>query len=205
MPKLSQVSRPGPKPNPGTRQTLIDAGVNVLHRAGYSASGVQEILAAAAVPKGSFYHHFDSKESFGVEVINAQSERSLAKLRAILGDETLPPRDRLIADFLRRGRAHKQAGFLRGCLFGNLSLEVADHSDVMRKRLKGHFRQWRDLIEACILAAQADGSITNSAPARNLAEFTLSAWEGALLRSRTEQSVEPLAVFHDIVFNRVLI
>lgn len=204
MPASSSISRPGPKPKPGTRQNLIEAGVKVLHAVGYAASGVQEIVAAADVPKGSFYHHFDSKEAFGVEVIDAQSERSLAGLRSVLGDESIPPRERLIADFLQRSHAHEQAGCMRGCMFGNLSLEVADHSDAMRGSLKAHFRQWRDLIEACISAAQKDGSIRNPAPASKLAEFTLNAWEGALLRSRTEKTGEALAAFHDIIFTGVL-
>jgi TetR/AcrR family transcriptional regulator, transcriptional repressor for nem operon len=205
MPAGSSTSRPGPKPKPGTRQNLIEAGVQVLHAAGYAASGVQEIVAAADVPKGSFYHHFDSKEAFGVAVIDAQSERSLAGLRSVLGDEGMPPRERLIADFLQRSRAHERAGCLRGCMFGNLSLEVADHSDAMRESLKAHFRQWRDLIEACISAAQKDGSIRNPAPASKLAEFTLNAWEGALLRSRSEKTGEALAAFQDVIFSGVLV
>jgi TetR/AcrR family transcriptional repressor of nem operon len=205
MPAKSAASRPGPKPKPGKRRSLIEAGAQALHTAGYAASGVQEIVAAADVPKGSFYHHFDSKEAFGAEVIAAQSEHGLARLRSALTDEAVPPRERLIADFLRRSRAYEDAGCVRGCMFGNLSLEVADHSEAMREGLKSHFRQWRDLIDGCISAAQKDGSIRNPTPASKLAEFTLNAWEGALLRSRTEKTGEALAVFQDVIFNGVLI
>ncbi|MBW1248767.1 TetR family transcriptional regulator C-terminal domain-containing protein [Pseudomonas tolaasii] len=199
------TSRPGPKPKPGTRLNLIEAGVQVLNAVGYTASGVQEILALAEVPKGSFYYHFESKEHFGVEVINAQSDRSIARLRSTLGDEGMPPRERLIADFKQRGSDYERSGFRRGCLFGNLSLEIADHSDTMRESLKAHFHQWRDLIEACVFAAQMDGSIRNPTHASKLAEFTLSAWEGALLRSRTEKNAEALTVFQDVIFSSVLV
>ena len=41
-------------------------------------------------------------------------------------------------------------------------------------------------------------------PARKLAEFTLNAWEGAVLRSRTEKTGEALALFHEVIFNGVL-
>jgi TetR/AcrR family transcriptional regulator, transcriptional repressor for nem operon len=205
MPSAATASRPGRKPKPATRQNLIEAGRAALHAAGYAASGVQEIVAAAKVPKGSFYNYFDTKEAFGAEVINVYSERSLDRLRSILSNEDMPPRERLIADFSQRTRAHAAAGCLRGCMFGNLSLEVADHSDAMRESLKAHFRQWRDLIEACIVAAQKDGSIRNPAPASTLAEFTLNAWEGALLRSRTEKTGEALTVFQDMIFKGILV
>jgi TetR/AcrR family transcriptional regulator, transcriptional repressor for nem operon len=196
--------RPGPKPRPGTREGLIAAGVEALHAAGFAASGVNEILVAAGVPKGSFYHHFDSKEAFGVEVIGTLSQHSLAALQSSLSDQRLSPRQRLIADFQQRSRAFERSNCVRGCLFGNLSLEVADHSEAMRDALKSHFRQWCDLLEAPISAAQRDGSIRNPMPARKLAEFTLNAWEGAVLRSRTEKTGEALALFHEVIFNGVL-
>lgn len=75
----------------------------------------------------------------------------------------------------------------------------------MRKSLKAHFRQWRDLIEACIADAQKDGSISNPTPASKLAEFTLSAWERALLRSRADKTGEALAAFNEIIFTVVLV
>ena len=204
MVPLPSPRRRGPKPNQATRRNLVVNGADFLHAVGYAASGVQDIVAAAGVPKGSFYNHFGSKEAFGAAVIDAQSECSLARLRLALGDEGVPPRERLIADFLRRSRLHEEAGCSRGCLFGNLSLEIADHSDVMRESLRSHFRRWRDLLETCISAAQKDGSIRNPAPARMLADFTLNAWEGALLRSRSEKTVEALALFQDFIFNGVL-
>jgi AcrR family transcriptional regulator len=40
-----------------------------MRRHGYGATGLQEILHAAGVPKGSFYHHFHSKEEFTVALI----------------------------------------------------------------------------------------------------------------------------------------
>jgi TetR/AcrR family transcriptional repressor of nem operon len=202
--KRSSKSRPGPKPKGNTRQNLLDVGGQIFHTAGYAATGVQGIVAAAHVPKGSFYNHFETKEGFGAEVIGIYSKRSLDKLRSDMSDSRLAPRQRLIKDFAQRCRAHEAAGCSGGCLFGNLSLEVADHSEVMREGLKSHFQQWRDLLASCIAAAQRDGSIRNPTSAMKLAEFTLNSWEGALLRSRAEKTGEALAVFQHVIFNEVL-
>ncbi len=53
---------------PNVRQKIVDAGLKILIEKGFNGCGVQEITAAAGVPKGSFYNHFESKEALGAEV-----------------------------------------------------------------------------------------------------------------------------------------
>ena len=43
-----------------TRDHLVEVGQELMHRRGYNATGLSDILRAADVPKGSFYHHFGS-------------------------------------------------------------------------------------------------------------------------------------------------
>lgn len=43
-----------------TREHLLHVGVRLMHQNGYNATGLSDILQAADVPKGSFYHHFSS-------------------------------------------------------------------------------------------------------------------------------------------------
>ena len=53
---------------PNTKEQILDAGMKALLEKGFNGVGVQEITAAAGVPKGSFYHHFARKEALGAEV-----------------------------------------------------------------------------------------------------------------------------------------
>lgn len=197
-------ARPGPKPKPGTRGTLVQAGLGLMHAEGYAATGIQAVVEAAGVPKGSFYNHFVSKEAFGAEVIDAYSERGLARLRDVLTDPARPPLARLEAYFDDRIAAFRTSGHVRGCLMGNFSAEAADHSAVIRERLAVQFAAWTGLIEACIAEAQADGSAARRFPAALLAGFVMNSWEGALLRMRVEKSDAPLLAFKQIVFGGLL-
>ncbi len=197
-------SRRGPKPKPGTRDNLIQAGLQMIHAEGYSASGLQSIVARAEVPKGSFYTYFASKEAFGAEVIDAYSERGRAHLHRFLSDTGLAPLARLEAYFDDRIAAFEAANFTRGCLLGNFSTEAADHSAVIRERLAEHFQAWSDLFEACIAAGQKAGTIESRFPAGMLANFVLNSWEGALLRMRAEKSDAPLHEFKQVVFGKLL-
>jgi TetR/AcrR family transcriptional repressor of nem operon len=176
-----------------------------MHTDGYSASGIQAIVEAAGVPKGSFYTYFDSKEAFGNEVLDVYSERGLAKLRTFLEDGVeLSPLARLEAYFNDRIEAFRASGFTRGCLLGNFSAEAADHSALMRQHLADHFAQWSESLETCIAQGQARGEIKAQFPAASLARFVLNSWEGALLRMRADKSEAPLAEFMAIIFGCVL-
>src|SRR5271163_2415989 len=64
-------------PRPDTRKVLIDEGLKALLANGYDGVGIGPVLAAAGVPKGSFYHFFRSKEEFACAVLDAYAERYL--------------------------------------------------------------------------------------------------------------------------------
>ncbi len=197
--------RRGPKPNPSTHDNLLRVGVRMFHEAGYAATGIKEITDAAEVPKGSFYNHFESKEVFGREVVDFYFGSSLESLRDLLGNNRVPPLKRLRNYFDERMRAFKADGYVRGCMMGNLSAEVADHSVPIRDQLAAHFGTWSELFENCIVEAQKSGTITNRQPASLLAQFLLNSWEGALLRMRVEKSDAPLKEFIQVVFGSLLI
>jgi len=198
------TTRRGPKPKPGIRDNLIQAGLELIHAEGYSASGIQGIVARADVPKGSFYTYFVSKEAFGIEVLAAYSDRGLAKLRSFLSNPDLTPSERLEAYFDDRIAAFRTSNFARGCLLGNFSAEAADHSATIRKQLAKHFKTWSAVFEQCLSEAQKMREISTEFSATTLANFLLNSWEGALLRMRAEKSDAALVEFKKIVFGNLI-
>jgi len=57
--------RPAPQ---NARDRLLEAGVRLIRKQGYSATSVGELCAEAGVTKGAFFHHFESKEALGAEL-----------------------------------------------------------------------------------------------------------------------------------------
>lgn len=202
----SRAANPrGPKPKPGVRENLLQTGLRALHAEGYAASGIQSIVEAAHIPKGSFYNHFASKEAFGAEVTDAYFDRGLGKLQDFLCDPKVAPLKRLEAYFDDRIEAFRTAQFTRGCLLGNLAAEVADHSSLIRERLVQHLGGWSKFFEDCIAEAQDRGTIRNKLPAALLGRFVLNSWEGALLRMRAEKSDKALLEFKKVIFRALLV
>ncbi|WP_315743679.1 MULTISPECIES: TetR family transcriptional regulator C-terminal domain-containing protein [unclassified Bradyrhizobium] len=200
----TRQTRRGPKPKPGTRDNLIQAGLELIHTEGYSASGIQSIVARADVPKGSFYTYFASKEAFGTEVLTAYSDRGLAKLRSFLCNTNLTPLERLEAYFDDRIAAFRTSNFVRGCLLGNFSAEAADHSTTIRKQVAEHFKSWSAAFEQCLLEGQKMREISTEFSATSLANFLFNSWEGALLRMRAEKSDAALVEFKKIALGSLV-
>jgi TetR/AcrR family transcriptional regulator, transcriptional repressor for nem operon len=202
----ARVANPrGPKPKPGTRENLIQTGLRMMHTEGYTGSGIQSIVEAADIPKGSFYNHFASKEAFGAEVTDAYFDRGQGKLREFLCDPDVPPLKRLEAYFDDRIEAFRAAEYTRGCLLGNLAAEVADQSTLIRGRLVQHLEGWSRFFEDCIGKAQKQRAIRNRLPAALLGRFVLNSWEGALLRMRADKSDTPLLEFKKVIFGVLLV
>jgi TetR/AcrR family transcriptional repressor of nem operon len=188
---------------PNVRQKIVDAGLRMLVEKGFNGCGVQDITAAAGVPKGSFYNHFESKEALGAEVVECYGRNN--PRRAALTDTSAPALQRLRSHFERLNQAYTDARFGRGCLLGNFSAELADQSQLIRERLADLYLSWSMDIATVVAEAQADGSISNRAPAADLAAFLLDAYEGALLRARVEKSGRAFDRFMTVAFTQILV
>ena len=187
-----------------TRADLIEAGTSLILEKGYNHSGLDEILRAAGVQKGSFYYFFKSKEEFGLQVVDAYAEQRLGQLDRHLGDADHRPLERLRRFFEGSARRHRDLGYRKGCLFGNLGQEMADQSEAFRTRLEEVLSQYRGRIAACLREAQAAGELRIDMDADRLAGFCLNSWEGAVLRMKVAKGYEPLEDFLAVIFETVL-
>ena len=186
-----------------TREALVRAGLEVLTEKGFSASGIDEILRRVAVPKGSFYHYFASKEAFVVELIDHYAAYFALKLNRYLTDESLSPLLRLRAFVTDAEDGMARHQYRRGCLVGNLGQEIGVLPEIFRCRLEAVFADWQDRVEKCLLAAKKAGEISPWAQCNKLAAVFWIGWEGAVLRAKLEQGPEPLKAFAEFFLTEI--
>jgi TetR/AcrR family transcriptional repressor of nem operon len=187
-----------------TRDHLIDVGLDLMHRHGFNATGLTEILQAADVPKGSFYHFFGSKEEFAAAALERYAAQRAEHSAAILSDATISPRKRLKRYFGDLAKIAGQGGTVPGCLLGRFSLEIAAESPQLRKRISASFGRWQHTIAAVLEQAVSQKELPAETDAGALAGFLLNSWEGALLRSQADKSDAPLEAFLRYVFDGLL-
>lgn len=178
-----------------TRELLLRAGLEVLTEKGFSSTGIDEILKRVGVPKGSFYHYFDSKEAFGAALIERYARYFAYKLERHFGDSSKQPLARLWAfvEDARTGMARHE--FRRGCLIGNLGQEMAALPESYRASLIAVFHDWESRLARCLEAAQHRGEIPAAVDCEQAAAFFWIGWEGAVLRAKLERSDKALELF----------
>ncbi len=181
-------------------EKLLNAGERAFRETSFSESGINEILASSGVPKGSFYHHFPSKEAFGIAVANRYNEGQVAAARECLEDPSLPPIDRLRAFFEGARKDMGNRKFQQGCLMCNLSTELADERPAFQAVLDTHWQNMTAVVAECLAKADlSDLGLDHLTPAQ-AADWLMNAWSGALTRMKVRRNDEPLALFMQSVF-----
>jgi TetR/AcrR family transcriptional repressor of nem operon len=187
-----------------TRDHLLQVGLRRIRSMGYASSGVKEILDDADVPKGSFYHYFRSKEAFAKEVLELYVHGENERAARILRDGKGAPLKRLRRYFEELIAVYGPAAKISGCLVGNLSLEMADHSDSLQSLLHESFSNWQTGVAVVLQDAIDRGDLARTNKPQELASFLLNSYEGALLRSKADRSSRPLENFLHFAFNVLL-
>jgi len=185
------MSMAAASPAHDTRSAILSAGQAIMGRKGYSSVGLSEILTAAGVPKGSFYHYFGSKDAFGAAMVSAYFDDYLAEMDAIIAKAGLTAAERLMLYFAN-WRENQIAHDCQGrCLAVKLGAEVADLSEPMRVALKAGTGGVVSRLETMLEAGVADGTLTVDGKARDAATSLYNQWLGASVMVKIERTHEP--------------
>lgn len=170
--------------SPNVRLHILETAKPIILGKGYAAVGLSEILAAADVPKGSFYHYFKSKDAFGEALLDHYFEVYLAILDKLLVPDGKPAAERLMRYW--QGWCSSQTCAERDgrCLVVKLGGEVSDLSEAMRQSLLRGTSGVIDRLATCIAQGHEDGSLAPVGDARQMAESLYQMWLGATLLSK---------------------
>lgn len=176
-----------------TRSRILSTAREMFHTRSFADVGIQEICEGARVQKGSFYHFFRSKRDLALAVIDDMAEDWAHGFVAEAFDSRLPPLERL--DFMIDAAYYWQKatvdpqGRMRGCLFGNLALEMSTRDDVIRAKLNAVFDKARDRFLTALDEAVALGAVS-PLDTEATATAMLAYLEGIILLAKTRNEPE---------------
>lgn len=177
--------------HPDTRQHILDTGSRIIAGKGFSCVGLNEILQAAEVPKGSFYHYFKSKELFGQAMLEGFFEEYLGRIDALLATPGMSARERLLCYWQQWVETQCEGCDDQKCLVVKLSAEVADLSEAMRLTLRDGTGRVIDRLADCVAAGVADESLPALNP-DDTARTLYQLWLGASLLAKLHRDASPL-------------
>lgn len=168
----------------GARTRLLDAARDTIRTKGFAATSVDDLCRTAAVTKGSFFHHFRSKEALGVAAARHWAETTTAFFADAPYHAPDDPLDRVLAyvAFRRSIITGEMAGFT--CLVGTMAQEVYATSPAIRDACGESILGHAATLEADIGAAMRDRGISGGWTAESLARHTQTVIQGAFVLAK---------------------
>ena len=174
-----------------TRQTILDTAQLIVSRKGFSAVGLNEILQAADVPKGSFYHYFNSKDAFGVVLLDTYFDHYVQGIEQLFQQPELSGGAKLMRYW--QTWVDNQTGCTDAgkCLAVKLGAEVSDLSEPMRLALDRGTSRTIALLADAIGRGVEDGSLTVTQAPQSLAQSLYALWLGTSVMSKITRTSAP--------------
>ena len=173
---------------PNSKDRLLDAALHVIRAKGYSATTVDDICHQAGVTKGSFFHHFKSKDDLALAAVAYWRAMTEAFFAAAPYHQPQDPLDRLL------GYLDFRAAILTGdladytCLLGTLVQETYDTHPEIRNACDLALSSHIAAITRDVEAAKALYAPDAPWSAESVGTFIQAVLQGSFIFAKAEQS-----------------
>jgi len=174
------------------RDRLMRQGMRSFYALGYHGTTVDSILEASEVPKGSFYHHFGSKELFAQTVLEQYMGFQLDLIGAWAARDDLTTQEQVLGYLDEVISRFERSGFERACLAGKFSSELASSSAAFRTSLDDGFARWKASLVGMLTQGQLRGDLRSDRTAEDLGTTVLALLQGGLVLALSEHNSRSL-------------
>jgi len=165
---------------------FLDAALQIIRAKGYSATRIEDVCDWAGLTKGSFFHHFESKEELALGAADYFAATASAVFAMAPYQDLLDPLDRLL------GYVDFRIAILKGtlptftCLLGTMVQETYDTHPAIRAACDTHISAHAAAVSRDI--AQAKARYVPHAPwsAESLGLFTQAVIQGAFVLAKAK-------------------
>ena len=180
-----------------SKTKLLNAALHVIRVKGYSATRIEDICETASLTKGSFFHHFDSKEALALAAADYWTEGTGALFASAPYHASPDPLDRLLAyvDFRKALLMGELADFT--CLAGTMVQEVYDTHPAIRDACNRSISQHAATLVPDIEEAMHRRDMHPDWTAESLALYTQATLQGAFILAKAKHNREVAAATID--------
>ena len=177
-----------------TRDKLLMSAFSEIHRQGFQAASIANILQDTHLTKGALYHHFPTKQALGLAVIDEVIKSQLEDMIFKRLRESDTPVDTLL-DIIASAYKNVPLDFVMlGCPLNNLMQEMSAVDELFQEHLNGVCSIWQKTVEDALKRGQKQGDIRAEVDSKAAALFIVSAWEGCIGVAKNMQSPQAFGI-----------
>jgi TetR/AcrR family transcriptional repressor of nem operon len=173
-----------------TREKILSAAFCEMHRNGFQAASIGNILADTGLTKGALYHHFDAKQALGLAVVEEVIGPRLDGMVFRPLRESDHPIHTLL-EIIDDSGANKTIDEIKlGCPLNNLMQEMSPLDDAFKEKLSDILKTWRRTVSEALEKSQKNGEVINDVDCKAAALFIVASWEGCIGTAKSLQSLK---------------
>lgn len=174
------------------RQKILESAFNEIHRVGFQAASIQNILKETGLTKGAMYHHFPNKLALGYAVVD-EVIRPLVEHHWIIPlQDNDNPIDALIDAIKQGGDEMIMDDIMSGCPLNNLSQEMSAIDEGFRKRTERLYLEWRQAVSTALEQGKQKDYVRPDVNTEEFAIVLVASLEGCLSLAKSSQSMQIL-------------
>jgi AcrR family transcriptional regulator len=177
-----------------TRDKLLMSAFCEIHRQGFQAASIANILQDTGLTKGALYHHFPTKQALGLAVIDEVIKGRLEGLIFKRLRESEQPVETLLGIIATIDKQVPSDFIMLGCPLNNLMQEMSALDELFQEQLSGVLGIWQKTVEDALKRGQKQGEIRMDVNYKAAALFIVSAWEGCIGVAKNMQSPKTFSI-----------
>lgn len=181
------------------KEEIISIAREVIYSKGYQATSISDILHAANIGKGQFYHYFSSKYDLGLAVVEGLVQEWDQQLIIDIFQSTLEPAAKLNKMLDRTLTFHTEMVNKSGCPIGNLAIEMSEHDETFCVKIQYIFERWIKAVEVTLDEMVKQGQIDATIDTKKSAQAMIAMIEGGILLMKNQQNIDYLINVIDVI------
>ena len=186
------------------KEEIFIKSMGIIIKKGFNNTGLNEILKASDIPKGSFYNYFISKEDYGLQLLDFFAEKIFSYIDNYKDNNELSSLEQFrlfLEDFLKY---YQEDDFKGGCPFGNFAQELGDINENFRIKTESIFYKVVEKFSSFLSEAKKQSEVDENIDEFVVANSILNYWQGTLLRLKVSKDPQHYEDFLDNIFEVLL-
>ncbi|RFU62747.1 TetR/AcrR family transcriptional regulator [Bacillus sp. V59.32b] len=181
------------------KQEIISITRDVIHSKGYQATSITDILQAASIGKGQFYHYFSSKHDLGLAVVEdliQEWDRELIHGILQTAEEPATKLNKMLEWAIT---FHAEMEKKPGCPIGNLAIEMSEHDETFRIKIHHFFERWIAAVELILGEMVKQNQLDSIIDTKKSAQAMIAMIEGGILLMKNQQDLSLLKNVFEVI------